>query len=474
MLDFVIFAVTFVVVLLLAVLYLYPGSRKRPSTVPGLDPSDAKEGNFPDIGLAGSLHQFLLELHEEHGKIASFWWGTTYTVSIASPELFKEHSNVFDRPEELFMLFEPLINHKCIQYANGAEGRKRRGLYDGYFSYDAIKSYYTCLQKLSEEIAQKWAKMSPDQHIPLESHCLALAVKMITQVAHGGFFEKDEEVFNFKKNYDIAFTELENRLGGSIPEANSERQKDFERARDSMLSQIEYAMSHRKENPPKSGNDYLYLDCLMDPANGFPKDVQLYDALVMCIGGFHTTGLLLTWCVYFLATHEDVQEKLYQHLKEELGDEDMTPNDQANCIYLKQVLDETLRCSVLAPYAARYQEFDIKLGGHIIPKNTPVIHALGVVLQDDDIWVEPKKFDPERFDAELSTQRSTFAFQPFGFSGKRICPGYRLAYAEASIAMSVLCRRFKFQMVPGQVVEPQHGLVTRPQEEIWITVSERK
>lgn len=37
--------------------------------------------------------------------------------------------------------------------------------------------------------------------------------------------------------------------------------------------------------------------------------------------------------------------------------------------YLHQVIDETLRCSVLAPWAARYQDFDSELGGHKIPKN---------------------------------------------------------------------------------------------------------
>ncbi len=35
--------------------------------------------------------------------------------------------------------------------------------------------------------------------------------------------------------------------------------------------------------------------------------------------------------------------------------------------YMRQVLDETLRCSTLAPYAARFQDMDIELGGHKLP-----------------------------------------------------------------------------------------------------------
>ena len=37
--------------------------------------------------------------------------------------------------------------------------------------------------------------------------------------------------------------------------------------------------------------------------------------------------------------------------------------------YLRQVIDETLRCAVVAPWAARFQDYDSQLGGHFIPKN---------------------------------------------------------------------------------------------------------
>lgn len=56
------------------------------------------EGNLPDISKAGSIAEFLEELHAKFGPIASFWFGKELTVSVASPELFKETSHLFDRP----------------------------------------------------------------------------------------------------------------------------------------------------------------------------------------------------------------------------------------------------------------------------------------------------------------------------------------------------------------------------------------
>lgn len=74
-----------------------------------------RDGNLSDINDAGSLHEFLVDLHERFGPIASFWWGKQYTVSIASPDLFKEHQHVFDRPRKFFLLNKLYIERKRRQ-----------------------------------------------------------------------------------------------------------------------------------------------------------------------------------------------------------------------------------------------------------------------------------------------------------------------------------------------------------------------
>ena len=84
------------------------------------------------------------------------------------------------------------------------------------------------------------------------------------------------------------------------------------------------------------------------------------------------------------------------------------------------------------------------------------------------------RFDPERFSPENRKEIPPYGFQPFGFAGKRKCPAYRFSYAEGTVFLSVLLRKFKIRMVPGQTVIKDYGFVTRPKEEIWITVEPRK
>ena len=80
------------------------------------------------------------------------------------------------------------------------------------------------------------------------------------------------------------------------------------------------------------------------------------------------------------------------------------------------------------------------------------------------------RFDPERFCEGAETSRPSFSYEPFGFAGKRKCPGYRFSLSEATILLAFLLRSFKFSLAPGQIVAPSFGLVTRALDEIWITI----
>ena len=64
-----------------------------------------RDGILADIGRAGSLHEFLNELHNKFGDIASFWMGQQLTVSLASPQTHKDVAHLFDRPGQYTYLF---------------------------------------------------------------------------------------------------------------------------------------------------------------------------------------------------------------------------------------------------------------------------------------------------------------------------------------------------------------------------------
>jgi cytochrome P450 family 20 subfamily A len=141
---------------------------------------------------------------------------------------------------------------------------------------------------------------------------------------------------------------------------------------------------------------------------------------------------------------------------------------------MRNVFKETLRLSVLAPWAARYSPKDIKIAGHDIPANTPIIQHLGYSLQNRDIWGDNvNEFCPSRFD---EGKVPNYAFEPFGFAGRRVCPGKALSETESLMFLSSLVRQYRFVVDTSQtadVIKPVHGLVTSPGSPIFVSIQQR-
>lgn len=469
--DLGVFAVVMVFGLLIVLLFMFDfrGASKGPS-IPGDEPSDPEMGNLGDMGKAGSLHQYMMLLHEKYGPIAGFWWGKQHVVSLAAPEYWKEIQPIFDRPGDLFRLFEPLIGKKSIQYANGPEGRKRRQLMDRSFSHEAVKDYYEHFVKIAKETADKFATGGPQEHIPLGKTMIAMAIKAISVAGMGRSFMDAKEVDKLAAVYNVCWDEMEERLTSPPPGPDSDREKNFQKARAEMQKLVRDFIRKRRQDTEKA--EKLFIDSMLD--NDFMDEEEICDNVIsFLIGGFHTTGNMMIWCLYFLTKHPEIQEKVFAELEEVLGEEDIKPQVVSDLTYTRQVIDETLRASALAPWGARVYEYDLQVGEFVIPKETPILLPFGVVLQDQNLWPEPKRFDPDRFSPENIKQLPSLAYQPFGFAGKRKCPGWRFSIAEGLVFLSVLIRRFKFHLVEGQEVKPVYRLVTSPAEEVWVTVTER-
>ena len=81
---------------------------------------------------------------------------------------------------------------------------------------------------------------------------------------------------------------------------------------------------------------------------------------------------------------------------------------------------------------------------------------------DENIFTEPTKFDPTRFENQASIP--PYCFIPFG-GGARVCPGSEFARIETLIAIHHLVTRFKWKLCHNDnffsrnpMPEPTEGL----------------
>uniref|UniRef100_A0A8C2IEA1 Cytochrome P450, family 20, subfamily A, polypeptide 1 n=1 Tax=Cyprinus carpio TaxID=7962 RepID=A0A8C2IEA1_CYPCA len=462
MLDFAIFAVTFVIILIGAVLYLYPSSRSA-SGVPGLNPTEEKDGNLPDIVNKGSLHEFLVGLHDEFGSVASFWFGRRPVVSLGAVDQLRQHINPNWTTDSFETMLKSLLSYQSGSGVGVTESMIRKKVYEGAID-KTLQNNFPLLLQLVEELVDKWASYPKSQHTPLCAHLLGLAMKAVTQLAMGSRFQDDAEVIRFRKNHEAIWSEIgKGYLDGSL-EKSSSRKTHYESALAEMESVLK---SVAKQRSGQGSSQSSFVNYLLQ-ANLTERQV-MEDGMVFTLAGCVITANLCIWAVHFLSVSEAVQEQLYHELVEVLGEEPVTLEKIPQLRYCQQVLNETVRTAKLTPMAARLQEVEGKVDQHVIPKETLVIYALGVVLQDADTWSLPYRFNPDRF-ADESVMKS---FSLLGFSGSQACPELRFAYTVAAVLLSTLVRRLKLHRVEGQVVEARYELVSTPKDDTWITVSKR-
>ncbi|XP_034720799.1 cytochrome P450 20A1 [Etheostoma cragini] len=461
MLDFAIFAVTFVIILVGAVLYLYPSSR-RASGVPGLNPTDEKDGNLQDIVNKGSLHEFLVSLHQQFGSVASFWFGGRPVVSLGSVHQLRQHINPNHTTDSFETMLKSLLGYQTGMGGGATETIIRKKVYESGIN-NMLKNNFPLVLKLSEELVEKWKSFPDSQHTPLCAHLLGLAMKTVTQLALGESFQDDAKVLSFCKNHDAIWSEIgKGYLDGSL-EKSASRKGRYEKALSEMESVLLSVAKERKAQRTQTA----FVDTLLQ--SSLTERQIMEDCMVFTLAGGVITANLCVWALHFLSTSEDVQDKLHQELEEVLGSDPISLDKIPQLRYCQQVLNETVRTAKLTPIAARLQGVEGKVDQHVIPKETLVIYALGVVLQDSDTWNAPYRFDPDRFEEE-STRKS---FCLLGFSGNQTCPELRFAYTVATVLLSTLVRQLKLHPLKGQVTEVRSELVSTPKDETWITVSRK-
>ncbi|KAF4014197.1 hypothetical protein G4228_005577 [Cervus hanglu yarkandensis] len=254
MLDFAIFAVTFLLALVGAVLYLYPASRQA-AGIPGITPTEEKDGNLPDIVNSGSLHEFLVNLHERYGPVVSFWFGRRLVVSLGTVDVLKQHINPNKTLDPFETMLKSLLRYQSDS-GNVSENHMRKKLYENGVT-NCLRSNFALLLKLSEELLDKWLSYPESQHVPLCQHMLGFAMKSVTQMVMGSTFEDEQEVIRFQKNHGTVWSEIgKGFLDGSL-DKSATRKKQYE-------------------------------------------DV-------------------CTWAVCFLTTYEEIQKKLYEEIDQVLG-----------------------------------------------------------------------------------------------------------------------------------------------------------
>ncbi|XP_039257127.2 cytochrome P450 2U1-like [Styela clava] len=213
---------------------------------------------------------------------------------------------------------------------------------------------------------------------------------------------------------------------------------------------------HRRTRDPKEPRDFI--DCFLNKmdvmaespdeaeAIGFNEDQLLALARDFFLAGSETTSTTICWAVLFLSRNQDIQNKFYNEIMDVIGDAKQPSTAFADEMpYSKAVIQEVLRMRPIAPIAIPHrarQEGTIM--GYRIPKGAIVAANIFAIQNNDEVWNNPKMFDPFRhIDADGKFVKSANVI-PFSI-GARQCLAMQLANMELFLIIVSLFQRYRFE-----------------------------
>jgi len=201
---------------------------------------------------------------------------------------------------------------------------------------------------------------------------------------------------------------------------------------------------------------------------------QLRDEVAtLLLAGHETTAMALTWTLYLLATHPDIEERVVEHVEANLDGGPAAATDIARLPYLKQVVQEALRLYPPIWGFARRTERELELGGNVLPAETTLAVVTYALHRRPDFWPDPERFDPERFTPDQTRDRDFFAYLPFA-AGPRNCVGGEMAMLEVQLILVAILRRFRMRVLPDHPVEPEPKLTLIPRNGIPVNLIPRR
>ncbi|KAM8713349.1 hypothetical protein ACLKA7_013632 [Drosophila subpalustris] len=178
--------------------------------------------------------------------------------------------------------------------------------------------------------------------------------------------------------------------------------------------------------------------------------------------GHDTTTSAISYTLYLLARHPEIQARAFQEVREVIGDDKSKPitmRDLGELKYLECVIKESLRLYPPVPMIGRQLTEDVVLDGKHFPAQTNIIMITYLAQRDPDFFPEPERFNPDRFSQTNVGNIDVFAYTPFS-AGPRNCIGQKFAMLEMKSTVSKMLRHF--ELLPlGEPVKPVMNLILR-------------
>ncbi|GAB1601465.1 hypothetical protein Ahia01_000424900 [Argonauta hians] len=152
----------------------------------------------------------------------------------------------------------------------------------------------------------------------------------------------------------------------------------------------------------------------------------------------------ISWTLYFLGKHPDVQQAAYREVQSVVGDSDcITAQMLQQLMLVKSCYKEALRLYPVAFFISRILQKDINIAGYHIPTGTQVQVNNYSLSRDKALFSDPEKYDPYRWQRKEPGCRYSYNLN-FGV-GPRMCLGRRVAEVDICLSLTKILQKFRVE-----------------------------
>ncbi|AZQ62366.1 cytochrome P450 [Flammeovirga pectinis] len=409
--------------------------------------------------------------------------------------ILKNRPTKFRRLSKMAEIIEE-VGFYGVFTAESEEWIKHRKVTQQALSNKNVKSFFPQIVKVAERLDNFWESNLIDEvtKYQISNDFTRATVDVTTNLAFGYDMNTVENHENeIQDHIAKIFPKVNERVNSPLPiwrYIKSSSDKGLDQSMDALKITIgefiKKAENNLEKDPSLKENPSNFIEALIasqDKENPFTWDEIFGNIYTMLLAGEDTTANSLSWLTYFIASDNELQNKVYNEIKEVLGEKEQitTFEEVARFKYLSAVLKEVLRLKPVSPSLYFQANEDVVVGDLLIPKDTFVLTQLRVGALSDDNFENAAEFIPERWlSAKETTGGCPFTGKhkaevamPFG-GGPRFCPGKFLSETEMILFAVTLFKKFELTLsVPKEDIKEKFAFTMSP-ENLAVNLKKRK
>lgn len=364
-------------------------------------------------------------------------------VLITDPELITKI--LLDRDEafikDQFTRDLDILLGQGLLTAEGELWKRQRKLIAPSLQPRQIAAYAASMARIAEAGA---ARLPANKSVDVHHELMQMTLDIVVETLFGAQLKGEhEEVGRWLELVMEDYARWVRSLARLLPRWFPNRRLARIRRASAQLNRLIDSLIAEKRTGDLTGDDLLTRLLLARDEQGQAMDeTQLRDELVtMFSAGHETTALALSYALFLLAHHPEIQARARQ---EALALDTLDVKSPEKTPYLAAVIREAMRLYPPAWAIGREPMRDVVVGDFLFKRGDQVLIA-PYLLHRDPRWFEnPTEFRPERWQDGLAERLPRHVYMPFG-GGPRICIGNFFALMEAQLVLAALLRAARFE-----------------------------